>query len=169
MFSVGWLAVYYKARFTASGQTITALVDVTTASGGGARSMNLMQAVVDSVAVVTQLPAGTPFKFGYEVYPDLLETIASLEHLNRAAHALLNVPPNGAEFRRELELARQRGEFDLLADKLEKLGMKGVKEKLKSLGGAAAGLADSIIRNYTSVLTILATDQVAGFVIFESR
>jgi hypothetical protein len=161
--------VLYEVHFTARRQTVTALVDATTVSGLGARRMNMVQAVIDAIAIVTQLPVGTAFHFGYEVYPEIFQTIASLEHLGKAVDALVGDPPDLSEFELQIEQARQSGEFDALADELERLGWVGIKEGMINSGGIPTELADIIIRNYTSTLTIVLTGQVAGFVIFEAR
>jgi len=100
--------------------------------------MNLMQAVIDAISTVTQVPAGTAMQFGYEVYPDIFQTIQSLEHLKNATDMIITDPMNVHSITHEFELARQAGEFDRLVDELQQLGWIGVKEGYSRLAGESA-------------------------------
>lgn len=163
--------IRYRASFNTPGQTVTAFVDVTPASGDGARDMNFIQALLDLVSLLGIVDSGLGVDFLIEYYPALRNSLSVSTHFQAAAVALSN--GNFVTFVQEMNQARVEGELTVLANALSDIGLDVAFERLTDivddiLGDQYVNSLRVIWDSYRRVFRLIFSEP-AGFVIFTAE
>jgi len=163
--------VRYLTTFTQPGQSIVALLDVTTTTGETAQFMNLTQAIVDTASTLGLIP-GIGFRLSIQGHQDVINTFGAMPHLTAAARALFTLSPNSLGiFNRGLSAAARAGELETLGAFLERQGLAGTQDAFTLLGGdlgRALSLRNIIWRNFRNAQSLL-VGEPAGFIVFVAQ
>lgn len=163
--------IRYRVAFNAPGQTITALVDVTPATGDGAREMNLIQALLDMISLLGIIDSDLGIDFLINHYPALRNAIAVSPNFQSAATTLGS--GNIYRFFIDMRAARSTGELEVLASTLSRIGVDVAFNRLTRIvddfwGGAYLNALRIIWNNYRNTFDLMFSEP-AGFIIFTAE